>query len=103
LRYIGDGGQICVEITSDDDIVRLRVLDDGPGIRIEDRERVFDRYYRVAGTGTPGSGLGLAIVKQATARMQGKITLTDGPNGRGCAFVVELPAGHTDCIFSKLA
>jgi signal transduction histidine kinase len=94
LRYISDGGQICVEITSEDDIVRLRVLDDGPGIRIEDRERVFDRYYRVAGTGTPGSGLGLAIVKQAIARMQGKITLIDGPNGRGCAFEVELPAGH---------
>ncbi len=94
LRYISDGGRIQVEIASENDIITLRVLDDGPGIRVDDRERVFDRYYRVAGTGISGSGLGLAIVKQAIARMRGTITLSDGLDGRGCAFVVELPAGR---------
>jgi two-component system sensor histidine kinase QseC len=71
----------------------LRVLDDGRGIRVEGRERVFDRYYRVAGTGISGSVLGLAIVKQAVARMKGTLHLQEGLEGRGCAFVVELPAG----------
>lgn len=91
LRYIGEGGRIQVEIESENGFVTLRVLDDGPGINAEDRERVFDRYFRVAGTGVSGSGLGLSIVKQAVARMRGTITLGEGLGGRGCAFVVELP------------
>jgi signal transduction histidine kinase len=94
LRYIGEGGHIQVEIETGGGIVTLRVLDDGPGIRAEDRERVFDRYFRVAGTGVSGSGLGLAIVKQAVARMRGNISLGDGLHAKGCGFVVELPAGQ---------
>jgi signal transduction histidine kinase len=92
LRYIDRGGRIQVEIESQKSIVVLRVLDDGPGICPEDRERVFDRYYRVAGTGVSGSGLGLAIVKQAVAKMRGTISLDVGLDGKGCAFVVKLPA-----------
>ncbi len=94
LRYIGGGGHIQVEIESKNGIVTLRVLDDGPGIRAEDRERVFDRYYRVAGTGVSGSGLGLAIVKQAVSRMHGTISLNNGMKGRGCSFEVMLPTGR---------
>lgn len=94
LRYINKGSQIQVEIESRNDVVILRVIDDGPGIRNEDRERVFDRYYRVAGTGVSGSGLGLAIVKQAVSRMQGTITLSSGLQGRGCSFEVLLPTGR---------
>jgi signal transduction histidine kinase len=91
LRYVGVGGHIQIEIEADNGVVTLRVIDDGPGIRAEDRERVFDRYFRVAGTGVSGSGLGLAIVKQAVARMGGTITLGGGLHARGCGFVVELP------------
>jgi len=94
LRYINKDGQIQVEIESRNGVVILRVVDDGPGIRSEDRERVFDRYYRVAGTGVSGSGLGLAIVKQAVSRMQGTITLSSGLQGRGCSFEVILPTGR---------
>jgi two-component system sensor histidine kinase QseC len=93
LRYINKGGQIQVEIESRNGVVIMRVRDDGPGIRSEDRERVFDRYYRVAGTGVSGSGLGLAIVKQAVSRMQGTITLNSGLQGHGCSFEVLLPTG----------
>jgi two-component system sensor histidine kinase QseC len=92
LRYIGNGSRIQVAVELCDDIVRLRVIDDGPGIRLEDRARVFDRYYRVPGSGVSGSGLGLAIVKQAVARMHGTISVGDGLLGQGSAFVVELPA-----------
>jgi len=90
LRYIGGGGHIQVEIEQGGDVVTLRVRDDGPGISPADRERVFDRYYRIAGTGISGSGLGLAIVKQAVARMRGAIRIEEGMNGRGCSFVVSL-------------
>ncbi len=92
LRYSGEGGHIQIEIESGHGVVTLRVRDDGPGIGAADRERVFDRYYRVAGVGVSGSGLGLAIVKQAVVRMRGRISIEDGLQGKGCAFVVELPA-----------
>ncbi len=92
LRYTSEGGHVQVEIVSGDGEITLRVRDDGPGISIADRERVFERYYRVAGTGVSGSGLGLAIVKQAVARMRGTIRLEgEGLQGKGCAFVVKLP------------
>jgi signal transduction histidine kinase len=94
LRYIGTDGQIQIEIEPRNNVVVLRVIDDGPGIRSEDRERVFDRYYRVAGTGVSGSGLGLAIVKQAVSKMHGTITLGEGINGKGCSFEVALPTGR---------
>lgn len=93
LRYTGEGGHVQVEIVSGNDMITLTVRDDGQGIGIADHERVFDRYYRVAGTGVSGSGLGLAIVKQAVARMRGTIRLENGLQGKGCAFVVELPTG----------
>ncbi len=91
LRYSNEGGRIQVEIESSDGIITLCVHDNGSGIRLEYRERVFDRYFRVAGTDVSGSGLGLSIVKQAVARMQGKIYLEDGMDGRGCTFMVKLP------------
>jgi signal transduction histidine kinase len=94
LRYVGEGGLIQIEIETKDKLVTLRVSDNGPGIRPEDRERIFDRYYRVAGTGVSGSGLGLAIVKQAVSKMQGTIKLGDGIEGKGCAFEVTLPTGR---------
>lgn len=59
----------------------LRVDDDGPGIPLEARERVFDRFQRGEGTGAEGSGLGLAIV-QAAARQQGAgVRLDTSPLG----------------------
>ncbi|NDU87383.1 MAG: HAMP domain-containing histidine kinase [Ferrovum sp.] len=91
LRYIGEGGRIHIEIGSNNGFVTLRVIDDGPGISEEDRERVFDRYFRVAGSRVSGSGLGLAIVKQAVIRMKGTITLENGLEGKGCTFEVTLP------------
>jgi signal transduction histidine kinase len=94
LRYVGEGGLIQIEIETKDKLVTLRVSDNGPGIRPEDRERIFDRYYRVAGTGVSGSGLGLAIVKQAVSKMQGMIKLDGGIEGKGCAFEVTLPTGR---------
>ena len=56
-------GTVDVELRRQDDALILSVEDSGPGIPEQDRKRVLDRFYRVAGTETTGSGLGLAIVK----------------------------------------
>jgi two-component system OmpR family sensor kinase len=63
VKYTPPGGTVDVEIRRAPDRVALSVDDSGPGIAEEHRERVLDRFYRVAGKETTGSGLGLAIVK----------------------------------------
>ncbi len=73
---------------------QLTVRDHGPGIRPEDRQRVFDRFYRVLTSRTqPGSGLGLAIVRDAVAAHHGDVTVTNHPDG-GAVFTVTLPAAE---------
>ncbi len=61
---------------------RVSVSDSGPGIASEDRDRVFDRFYRAAAARTtPGSGLGLAIVAKVVAEHGGDVFVEDRPTG----------------------
>src|SRR2546423_15424982 len=80
-------------------MVELRVLDDGCGVPASERERVFERFHRVAGDATQGTGLGLAIVKAIVERHHGAIGLSDAaPRSEqpGLAVAIRLPAwrGH---------
>ena len=69
----------------------IEVRDRGVGIPPEERERVFDRFYRTTDARTlPGSGLGLSIVKQIVELHGGTITL-DGRDGGGTIARLELP------------
>jgi signal transduction histidine kinase len=70
--------------------VELRVEDNGPGIREEDQDHVFERFYRGDGVITSGSGLGLAIAQELAAIMGGRIELDARP-GR-TVFTLRLPA-----------
>jgi signal transduction histidine kinase len=63
--------------------VLLRVEDNGPGIEAPHRERVFERFYRVLGSGQSGSGLGLAIVAEVVKRHGAEIILAQGSAGVG--------------------
>jgi two-component system, OmpR family, sensor kinase len=67
VKYSPEGGQVDVSL-SDGATPCLKVEDSGPGIPELERERVFDRFYRVAGAQGVGSGLGLAIVKAIAVR-----------------------------------
>ncbi|MEU8133551.1 sensor histidine kinase [Streptodolium elevatio] len=76
----------------------LRVRDEGPGMRAEDAERIFDRFFRATHEGAagttgvpPGSGLGMAVVQAAVAAHGGSVRVTTAL-GRGLTVVVELPA-----------
>ena len=74
-----------------DDRAELSVSDSGPGIRPENRERVFERFYRAPeARSEPGSGLGLAIVRQIAHSHHGEVTLGDNDAG-GSTFVVTFP------------
>ncbi len=90
ISYTQDGGHVLVRI-SNGASVNIMVQDDGPGIPIEDREKVFERFYRVLGTGAPGSGLGLAIVKEIASAHRGAISINSGADGKGTIFTVSFP------------
>ncbi len=64
IRYTQKGGRVTMSISSTDEDVELIVTDNGPGISMVDRDKIFDRFHRVIGSGQDGSGLGLAIVKE---------------------------------------
>src|SRR6266850_2100423 len=68
IRYAPRGGVVTAAIDASGDRVTLRIEDNGPGIPLEQRERVFERFYRLHDDGPGGSGLGLPIVREiATA------------------------------------
>jgi two-component system OmpR family sensor kinase len=81
IRYTPRGGRVDVSAGLFEGRPFLEVVDSGAGIPVEERERVFDRFYRGGETGEPGTGLGLAIVKAIAERHRGEITLADAPGG----------------------
>lgn len=83
IRYTPAGGHVDLSARITDDGVELCVSDTGPGILPEDRERVFDPFYRVLGNEQIGSGLGLAIVKAIVTRLGATIDL-DFANPTSC-------------------
>ena len=90
-RHSPPEGTVRVTARSDATGLHVEVADDGPGIAAADRDLVFDRFYRGAGTdGTGSTGLGLAIARWAVGLHGGRIALAPAGEG-GCRFVVDLP------------
>ncbi len=84
------GTSVCVTLERRGDAALIAVEDDGPGVAPEDRERIFDRFYRAPGQRrVPGTGLGLPIARAAAARLGGELRLAD--TARGARFEAELP------------
>lgn len=86
-------GIVALVLEDDDEVATLQVRDDGPGIPIEDRTRVFERFTRLddaRARDAGGTGLGLAIVRQIVDRHHGQIDLADAPEG-GTTVTVTLP------------
>ncbi len=89
IRYSPAGGCIDVSIDSDDETVAVTVVDNGPGIPPEQRERVFAAFCRLDSS-IPGSGLGLAITQEIVHQHRGRIILDDAPGG-GLSARIQLP------------
>ncbi len=87
IVYTQKSGSILVKVESSPETVVLTIEDNGPGIPAGDRDRVFERFYRVLGTGVEGSGLGLAIVKEITIMHDATISI-EAVEPTGTRFVV---------------
>ena len=87
------GGVERLRIEADQDSVRIIVEDRGPGVPPEDRERIFERFYRGRQTdrATGGVGLGLALVAEHARLHGGRAWVEGRHDGGGARFVVELP------------
>ena len=97
IRYTPAGGRVDVALADDTGSAVLTVRDSGPGIAVEDRERVFDRFYRGTGAGgIRGSGLGLAIVKHIAERHRADLELGPGIDGRGLGVTVRFTQRISD-------
>lgn len=91
IKYTPTRGRVEIRLSQQADAARLEVHDTGPGITAEDREQVFERFYRTDSARTRGgSGLGLALVRSIVWLHRGQIWL-DSEVGRGSCFFVVLP------------
>jgi signal transduction histidine kinase len=93
VKYSPDGGTIRVGVERAGRNVRFVVRDEGLGIPHGERERVFEKFYRLDPNltrGVGGTGLGLYICRELVARMDGRVTV-ESNGSRGSTFAVELP------------
>ena len=89
-QAIGGPGTIRVVGAAEGGRVRLEVLDSGPGVPAELRERIFEPFFTTKSAGK-GTGLGLAVSQHLLRAMSGDISVGDSPHGGG-KFTVSLPA-----------
>ena len=83
LAYTQSGGSVTVRTGVRNGESVLEVEDNGPGIPEAEREKVFERFYRVAATGGEGCGLGLSIVSEIAGRHNARVELALPAGGRG--------------------
>jgi signal transduction histidine kinase len=89
-KYGRENGTILVAVERNATEVCISVTDDGAGIALDDQERIFERFYRVTGSGSAGSGLGLAIARGLVELHGGRVWVESTP-GRGSTFRIALP------------
>lgn len=88
LQYSGTGARVTVGVAASALSCALFVEDDGPGIPFDAREKVFERFFRLPGSGGGGCGLGLAIVKEIAQLHNGTVRVETGDGGKGTRVTV---------------
>ncbi|MFZ6745239.1 sensor histidine kinase N-terminal domain-containing protein [Undibacterium sp. JH2W] len=103
LRYTPQEHSVTVRVRIDHDqaLAIVEVEDNGPGIPMAERERVFERFYRILGSNVQGSGLGLAIVREIASQHEARIQIVDNPQPQdpaypGCIFRISFQLNPYD-------
>jgi two-component system sensor histidine kinase KdpD len=94
-KYAPAGAPIAVEASMAGDSIALAVVDHGPGIPADERERIFTKFYRLGREGgrAAGAGLGLAIVRGLIEANGGRVWVEE-TSGGGATFRLTLPVGE---------
>ena len=96
IKFSPPAAPIRVRVAAEADRVKIEIEDSGPGIPADDRQKVFDRFYRVDAARSRacgGAGLGLAISKWAVEAHGGTIRVLDTPNPGSIFQITLLSAG----------
>jgi two-component system, OmpR family, sensor histidine kinase TctE len=96
ICYTQPGGKVIVRCDQQHGVVQLRVEDTGPGIPQEERARVRERFYRIAGSPGTGSGLGLAIVDEVARLHRAQLVIEAGEAGVGTRVTLLFAAAASD-------
>lgn len=91
LRYTPPHGKVTVAVALQAQQALLMVEDSGPGIPVEEREQIFERFHRLADSSSEGCGLGLAIVREIAQAHLAEVAVDAGPQGLGTRMTVRLP------------
>ena len=99
IKYTPEYGKLLIRIKEEDDQRLLQIMDNGPGIPVDEYDRVFERFYRLGGdrhySSTLGCGLGLAIVQYIAELHQAGLRLGPSEFETGLLFTVSFPAKKT--------
>jgi len=93
IRFSVPGGRLEISLQRQGGELQIAVADEGPGIPLEDRTRIFDMFYTAArgDRGGQGTGLGLAICQGMVGAHGGRVSVDDGLDGRGTTLRMHLP------------
>jgi signal transduction histidine kinase len=92
VKYNRDVGQVRIILDAEDKAIRISIKDTGPGLTDEEKNAIFEPFYRLAGRNstTEGTGIGLPICRRLVELMHGTIEVSSTP-GQGSCFCVVLP------------
>lgn len=93
LKYTNSGDQIKITASKKDKMIKIEVKDTGIGIKEEEQDRIFDRFFRsseVRASGKEGSGIGLSLLKSIAYGLGIKVSLTS-VYGEGSSFILMIP------------
>ena len=90
IRHTPDSGRIILSVRRDPEPC-FRIEDSGPGIAVDERQRVFERFYRGSGAVGQGSGLGLAIVRDVATLHKATVVLGQSHALRGLSASISFP------------
>ena len=99
IKFTPDNGEVNVKVEADGNLLHVEVIDTGPGIPAEERQKIFDKFYQLSDISTRqqgGSGLGLSITKSIVEAHGGRLWIDDGNQGNGSNFQFVLPLVRED-------
>ncbi|HET7453110.1 MAG TPA: ATP-binding protein [Thermoanaerobaculia bacterium] len=92
VKHTREGGHVRIALSENNGVTSISVQDEGPGVPPDERERIFERFYRGGSATSSGAGLGLAIVRSIAQMHRGDVRLAESSSA-GSTFVAELRIG----------